>query len=123
MHCFFFLMVRRPPRSTRTNTLFPSTTLFRSVGIVVNGPNQLVAAQRERARLRIGDVAEIGDDLLDPLARVTAEQRRAVDDAAHRLLGNARDARDIVDGRPIGLLHRRMSSAKDRKSTRLNSSH
>src|SRR3546814_6600428 len=29
---FFFLMIRRPPRSTRTNTLFPYTTLFRSAG-------------------------------------------------------------------------------------------
>src|SRR3546814_15408674 len=29
---FFFLMIRRPPRSTRTDTLFPYTTLFRSVG-------------------------------------------------------------------------------------------
>src|SRR3546814_13522741 len=27
----FFLMIRRPPRSTRTDTLFPYTTLFRSV--------------------------------------------------------------------------------------------
>src|SRR3546814_17172508 len=26
---FFFLMIRRPPRSTRTDTLFPYTTLFR----------------------------------------------------------------------------------------------
>src|SRR3546814_6872908 len=35
----FFLIIRRPPRSTRTDTLFPYTTLFRSVwiagGIVV----------------------------------------------------------------------------------------
>src|SRR3546814_19854191 len=37
MHCIsltysliFFLMIRRPPRSTRTDTLFPYTTLFRS---------------------------------------------------------------------------------------------
>src|SRR3546814_1518481 len=29
---FFFLMIRRPPRSTRTDTLFPYTTLFRSRG-------------------------------------------------------------------------------------------
>src|SRR3546814_13973602 len=28
--CFFFLMIRRPPRSTRTDTLFPYTTLFRA---------------------------------------------------------------------------------------------
>src|SRR3546814_11868800 len=30
MLCFFFLLIRRPPRSTRTDTLFPYTTLFRS---------------------------------------------------------------------------------------------
>src|SRR3546814_5117323 len=32
MLLFFFLMIRRPPRSTRTDTLFPYTTLFRSPG-------------------------------------------------------------------------------------------
>src|SRR3546814_16613128 len=30
MYCLFFLMIRLPPRSTRTDTLFPYTTLFRS---------------------------------------------------------------------------------------------
>src|SRR3546814_5840726 len=30
---FFFLMIRRPPRSTRTDTLFPYTTLFRSATV------------------------------------------------------------------------------------------
>src|SRR3546814_11840683 len=30
MLTLFFLMIRRPPRSTRTDTLFPYTTLFRS---------------------------------------------------------------------------------------------
>src|SRR3546814_18963432 len=33
MYCYLyvvFLMIRRPPRSTRTDTLFPYTTLFRS---------------------------------------------------------------------------------------------
>src|SRR3546814_3667769 len=30
LHLIFFLMIRRPPRSTRTDTLFPYTTLFRS---------------------------------------------------------------------------------------------
>src|SRR3546814_4572131 len=30
MLIFFILMIRRPPRSTRTDTLFPYTTLFRS---------------------------------------------------------------------------------------------
>src|SRR3712207_7541983 len=34
MLCFFFLMIRRPPRST----LFPYTTLFRSEGVVPAAP-------------------------------------------------------------------------------------
>src|SRR3546814_12042109 len=33
----FFLLYRRPPRSTRTDTLCPVTTLFRSVGLAVPG--------------------------------------------------------------------------------------
>src|SRR3546814_14949462 len=32
----FFLMIRRPPRSTRTDTLFPYTTLFRSVLVALS---------------------------------------------------------------------------------------
>src|SRR3546814_15926972 len=32
---FLFLMIRRPPRSTRTDTLFPYTTLFRSSKVAV----------------------------------------------------------------------------------------
>src|SRR3546814_8116273 len=32
MSLLFFVMIRRPPRSTRTDTLFPYTTLFRSGG-------------------------------------------------------------------------------------------
>src|SRR3546814_4341211 len=36
--CFvFFLMIRRPPRSTRTDSLFPYTTLFRSVALEIDG--------------------------------------------------------------------------------------
>src|SRR3546814_20827447 len=32
--CVFFLMIRRPPRSTRTYTLFPYTPLFRSANFL-----------------------------------------------------------------------------------------
>src|SRR3546814_19372729 len=39
---FFFLMIRLPPRSTRTDTLFPYTTLFRSVQKNVVGDQPLV---------------------------------------------------------------------------------
>src|SRR3546814_6804749 len=51
---FFFLMIRRPPRSTRTDTLFPYTTLFRSA------PQQPPRDPRRRP----GRLA-----LRDPLAR------------------------------------------------------
>src|SRR3546814_11067530 len=37
---FFFLMIRRPPRSTRTDTLFPYTTLFRSQVAVQGVPQE-----------------------------------------------------------------------------------
>src|SRR3546814_12102469 len=42
--CFFFLMIRRPPRSTRTDTLFPYTTLFRSLVRSVS-TGRIVAAE------------------------------------------------------------------------------
>src|SRR3546814_12205609 len=41
----FFLMIRRPPRSTRTDTLFPYTTLFRSVLEFLNSPEALAFAR------------------------------------------------------------------------------
>src|SRR3546814_2602561 len=43
-HLIFFLMIRRPPRSTRTDTLFPYTTLFRSGRAVIGQPAAAVAA-------------------------------------------------------------------------------
>src|SRR3546814_14904242 len=42
--CVFFLMIRRPPRSTRTDTLFPYTTLFRSPVEVFEKPASLFVA-------------------------------------------------------------------------------
>src|SRR3546814_5581540 len=44
---FFFLMIRLPPRSTRTDTLFPYTTLFRSSGEVRSGEQSLRVAADE----------------------------------------------------------------------------
>src|SRR3546814_2851257 len=52
---FFFLMIRRPPRSTRTDTLFPYTTLFRS-----HGANALSGGAGDDIIAGAG-----GDDLLD----------------------------------------------------------
>src|SRR3546814_998985 len=50
---FFFLMIRRPPRSTRTDTLFPYTTLFRSAGQAVRSRCvQTIWPEGPRARSR-----------------------------------------------------------------------
>src|SRR3546814_3593751 len=52
----FFLMIRRPPRSTRTDTLFPYTTLFRSdepgSGTLINVRNLLAAYGMQDSDLR-----------------------------------------------------------------------
>src|SRR3546814_3191013 len=61
---FFSLMIRRPPRSTRTDTLFPYTTLFRSELMGAEaarraGPGRVQLADVE-GRER-GDVLKIGD--------------------------------------------------------------
>src|SRR3546814_2639665 len=48
---FFFLRIRRPPRSTRTDTLFPYTTLFRST------PRSRSAAPRERKMMSLDNLS------------------------------------------------------------------
>src|SRR3546814_1674141 len=45
LYFFSFLMIRRPPRSTRTDTLFPYTTLFRSVLPRFGGHRPLLVAR------------------------------------------------------------------------------
>jgi hypothetical protein len=75
-------------------------------GVVVDEADQEVAPQRERARLRIGNVAEAADHLLDPPPRLFAQQRRAVDHPADRLLRHAGDPGDIIDRGLTALAHR-----------------
>src|SRR3546814_1611847 len=52
-------MIRRPPRSTRTDTLFPYTTLFRSRNI---WPQDVEWAVEELPKLRRGDAAAFSID-------------------------------------------------------------
>src|SRR3546814_6822693 len=63
---FFVLMIRRPPRSTRTDTLFPYTTLFRSQGVYRGHgrPVVHVAGIRRGAAGRGGGAADAGAALL-----------------------------------------------------------
>src|SRR3546814_2222899 len=58
---FFFLMIRRPPRSSRTDTLFPYTTLFRSLeaGGVVRGEAEVAGEGQAPADAAGGVAAEL----------------------------------------------------------------
>src|SRR3546814_12935726 len=69
-------MHRRPPRSTRSDTAFPTTTLFRSCGEGRDGEpgadltNRCDPAHRHRGRCHIGKESFVGATVLDPLAGV-----------------------------------------------------
>src|SRR3546814_19465607 len=65
---FFFLMIRRPPRSTRTDTLFPYTTLFRSVprGPLPDEPHRVHPEQRGIDHERHGVSPGSSDEDLPP---------------------------------------------------------
>src|SRR3546814_2510272 len=60
-------MIRRPPRSTRTDTLFPYTTLFRSRGAGKGHRDRRVPARRRRR----SDRAQAGGDDRDQRAELT----------------------------------------------------
>src|SRR3546814_7656299 len=66
--CCVFLMIRRPPRSTRTDTLFPYTTLFRSLALFPGA----------RARSSGGRLCR-GRDRLDRDHRALYGQRNALE--------------------------------------------
>src|SRR3546814_16768744 len=89
----FFLMIRRPPRSTRTDTLFPYTTLFRSARGEIPHQNAQVATA-----MVLGIVLQV---------------------AVFKVYGRI----DRPLGAFAAHLTESCWRALDRKSTRLNSSH
>src|SRR3546814_4556967 len=67
-------MIRRPPRSTRTDTLFPYTTLFRSPRRTINGYSQrydeaksllFTSGGRKIDQLLINQTSRIGGNQID----------------------------------------------------------
>src|SRR3546814_65069 len=61
-HGFFFLMIRRPPRSTRTDTLFPYTTLFRSPAGSKSVPSNFTSAGSGRSAPTFPWLRDAGKD-------------------------------------------------------------
>src|SRR3546814_1178313 len=84
----FFLMIRRPPRSTRTDTLFPYTTLFRSVGYQPAYAQAQAEARRwTGARLDRDDA--LRGEVLDRLASGWSPEQvagRLAREAGHKVL-------------------------------------
>src|SRR3546814_13245953 len=58
----FFLMIRRPPRSTRTDTLFPYTTLFRSI-VARDGGEEIAECEDRHQRDQQGRSEEHTSEL------------------------------------------------------------
>src|SRR3546814_16675417 len=98
-------MIRRPPRSTRTDTLFPYTTLFRS--------------QRQGAAHDGAEVPQLAELVAQPRERGVrgVEQR-----IPQQLLAREGQLVRHAPGPPHRLVVATFGAA-DRKSTRLNSSH
>src|SRR3546814_6240133 len=110
-------MIRRPPRSTRTTTRFPYTTLFRSAG-----PDDVG---------QVGDLRSLGVERLAPglghrLVPAAAVPGRGA--RAGRCAADAAAADEAENGAHV-VVHGLLSFARsldrliDRKSKRLNSSH
>src|SRR3546814_4206685 len=112
-------MIRRPPRSTRTDTLFPYTTLFRSP-----------RAKAARSDLRSGRcVQRFQRRIIGIALGIAAVEGRTVPGVERSAQADSFDQVGIGDERtPKGDRVRQplahfLLGGRDRKSTRLNSSH
>src|SRR3546814_13376932 len=97
-------MIRRPPRSTRTDTLFPYTTLFRSFSPATSQP--------DLGEIQVGDRDAGIMDRADIAVRIDRRQR---------LVGDRQDLGAIVpvtaNGSVAGIVGDRVGAhGEDRKS-------
>src|SRR3546814_4549206 len=127
MIIIFLVMIRRPPRSTRTDTILPYTTLFRSPGRATDGgaafgadEGEIGGRARRRASIEREPEAEFGEQ-----EQFVADQRHRPAARRGRRLDRVEHAGKCCMDRGIGLpfwKHRR-GERGDRKGTRLNSRH
>src|SRR3546814_10538444 len=120
-------MIRRPPRSTRTDTLFPYTTLFRSRRARTAAP---LYGRRPPADGKLMRILLTNDDgvnatglkVLETIARTLSDDIWIVAPAEEKSgAGHSLTLTQPVRLRRLG--ERRFCVTGDRKSTRLNSSH
>src|SRR3546814_13252790 len=114
-------MIRRPPRSTRTDTLFPYTTLFRSARIRGSSPEHRLAVRQAESASIIADMLPWFEEMLPKLPRGsnTAEAirytlnhwkglTRFLDDGRIELDNNTveraiRDRKSVVEGKSVSV--------------------
>src|SRR3546814_2964966 len=118
-------MTRRPPRSTRTDTLFPYTTLFRSARrLSLRLHLQTLARARTGARGAVGHAWRgLAPGPPPPLPRPRqslGDERRS---DACPVAGDDAQLASIAIGVAPRAFEAERAGVQDRKSTRLNSSH
>src|SRR3546814_11013734 len=105
-------MIPRPPRSTRTDTLFPYTTLFRSRGAGGGAEQHHRAARPEAVERALEGI--LADRVIDHRHALAVGQLLHAGDEVLAA---------VVDGVVAAMRFRQRCLFLDRKSTRLNSSH
>src|SRR3546814_19476743 len=123
-------MILPPPVSTRTDTLFPYTTLFRSLEEACDAEDEDKAEKLEQRRDQVVGELQDAEDALQGYAPEVREVAGAIvtidrngEAVIHRGLLREAEAKAL---RTLEKLRRGFGSAEgeaDRKSTRLNSSH
>src|SRR3546814_969836 len=134
-------MIRRPPRSTRTDTLFPYTTLFRSTSTAVGKAADVSVGEDGSVGGSVsvngqGSASTVIDGTVDGNVSLTSTATNNAYDYASTLTGytssdtnvgagcpatGAAGATGTVDGNFTAIGDN--SAVLDRKSTRLNSHH
>src|SRR3546814_1878396 len=122
-------MIRRPPRSTRTDTLFPYTTLFRSSADQL-GNLLFVDLKIKSVEKTKGGKDSVSESVLNRIDHPMVGDLLKFRAAQKQLSGFIEGWKPYLDlnGRlhPVFKLHGTVTgrlSCEDRKSTRLNSSH
>src|SRR3546814_2917816 len=103
-------MIRLPSRSTRTDTLFPYATLFRSAGVDIAAFQRNASARARDQRL----------DILEFRLRLKRDRDHLLGNRILRHPPGVVETAEDQGGRPFVVVH---DELLDRKSTRLNSGH
>src|SRR3546814_15113736 len=110
-------MIRRPPRSTRTDTLFPYTTLFRSDALLLD---------KRKVSIIDKGIEDVTGGWIPGYCGAEWIARRWIGNVAARKRIDGLDLADRVANIDLVPVHRKIATTqegRDRKSTRLNSSH